>query len=163
MGTLDTAHRNSGAAARLVDINNCILIRFYGTGTSGRRITKVISGVMTDSSTSQGVQGEWLRAVCSGTDVDFDEAGTGSTPGTWNSVWSGTIDEAAINSETSQGIIVGDALSTDAWLDEFRAEAAGAGGADLTATPADTNALSWSDTPGGLLTFAAQVADDVNA
>lgn len=135
---------NSMVCNRLVDSNNGIGWRLAGTGSSGRRLSKVVSGTVTDLITSQGVSGEWIKTEISGTTAKMYEGGTGLTPGTWNQV--GTDQTVSdFSTETSQGVLIASNTALN-WIDDFEAGALGSGATTYTKTSAASGVLQKTQT-----------------
>ena len=124
-----TSIPNSMVCCRLADANNAVGWRLVGTGSSGRRLSKVVTGTVTDLITSQGVSSEWIKVEASGSTVKLFEGGTGATPGTWNQV--GTDQTYSENTtETSQGVLIASSVAIG-WVDDFDVGALGGGGTTL--------------------------------
>lgn len=116
---LSSANSNSIAGINIVDASNGIGFRLAGTGASGSRLTNRLVGVNYDLILRQGVDEEWIgiQRIDSST-VQFYEAGTGASPGTWNQLGTDqTVTDH--NTEVSHGIIVKDAGGE--WLDNWYA------------------------------------------
>ena len=54
-------------ATRIVDVNNAVIHYLAGTGSAGRRLAELISGVIYDRITSQGASGEYVAVEVEGT------------------------------------------------------------------------------------------------
>lgn len=112
---LSTLYPNSYVTARLADASNFIGWRNYGTGSSGLRLTKMVSGTPTDLITTQGVDevvyqvevnGSTAKLYADGSQVGSDQTYSENT------------------TETSIGVRIGSDLTID-WIDDFEAASLG--------------------------------------
>ena len=114
---------NNFLCVRLVDKDNFIAWRLFGTGGAGRRLSKKVSGTITDLITSQGVDDEFVKVEADGNTIKLFEGGTGASP-SWTQVGSDqTVSDH--NTETTQGYVVEDTAG-DAFYDDFEAGVLGA-------------------------------------
>lgn len=136
---VNTAIGLSGSymACRLVDLDNFIGVRQYGTGSTGRRLSKVVSGTVTDLITVTSVANTWLKlevvdsagdAVCK-----LFDGGTGGSP-SWSQTGADqTVTDSVFDSETSQGLVrLNTSGSGSVLLDNFEAGALGGGAPTLS-------------------------------
>jgi len=129
---LTTSYPNSYVCCRLVDNNNFIGWRLFGTASAGRRLSKNVAGVVTDLISSQGVDEEFIKIEVDGTTAKFFEGGTGGTP-SWTQIG---IDQtySENTTETSQGLRSSDSTSID-WIDDYEAGSLAAGGTTGKSNP----------------------------
>lgn len=111
------ASQDAAVACRLVDADNFVGWRLYGTGGAGARLIKKVSGTITDLVNGAFGSTSVYRIECNGTDVDYykDSVQVGTTT---------TVTDHA--TETSQGL-VNDANNATAWITSFEAGALGGG------------------------------------
>lgn len=113
---------NAFIACRLVDHNNAIGWRLFGSGGTGSRMGKIVSGVVTDLVTHQGAANDVYKVVCSGTTAQLFK----------NGVQQGTDQTVASSTETSQGVLTTAAqTATSTWIDDFEAGANAGGGGSV--------------------------------
>ena len=127
LSTLTTLFPNNYIACRLVDASNFIGWRLAGTGSSGSRLTKMVSGVATDLITHQGTASHTYKVSCSGATIQLYD--NGAQVGTDQTV-------TDFSTETSQGLRIGSS-STTTWIDDFEAGALGGGGTIITRSLSD--------------------------
>lgn len=115
--TLSASFPDSVVCCRFADASNYVGWRLSGAGSAGRRLTEEVSATRTDLGTnSQGVDEEWIKVEVSGSTATLYEGGTGGSPGTWNSVTSGTY--TGSTTETKQGVMITDS-NANPWIDDW--------------------------------------------
>lgn len=120
-------------AVRLVNASDLIGYNLAGTGSAGRRLSKIVSGTVTDLITSQGVSAEWIRVKADGDTISFWQGGTGSEPSdpeadtNWTQIG---LDQTVTDHQTevSCGVAITTTTQSTEWLTSFRASAIGGGG-----------------------------------
>lgn len=127
---------SSFVATRLVDASNCVGWRIAGTGSTGRRLSKIVSGTITDLITSQGVDEEWIRVEASGNTFKLFQGGTGGSP-SWSQVGADQT-VTGFSTETSQGFRIGN-NTAGGWVDDFEA-----GGLNTSYTISPSGGLTFS-------------------
>jgi len=117
---------DSFVACRLADTNNFIGWRLFGSGAAGRRLSKRVSGTITDLITSQGVDKEWIKVEVEGSTARLYEGGTGASP-SWTQV---STDQTFSDdtTTTTQGLMISNVYGAAGWIDDFEAGVLGGGG-----------------------------------
>jgi hypothetical protein len=151
---------NSLAAVRLVDASNSIGWRITGTGATGRRLCKIVAGVITDLITSQAVDEEWIKVEISGTTAKLFQGGTGGTP-SWTQVGADqTVSDSVFSGETSIGVRIGSSQAID-WIDEFSASALGGTPVTISCTPGNAVAAGSAAVINSAQLIACTVGDAI--
>lgn len=76
--------------------DNCVGWWLAGTGASGLRMVKSVSGSETNLESHQGVSDSWYKVEASGDQYSLWSGGSGATPGTWSQLGS---DQTVTNAE----------------------------------------------------------------
>lgn len=144
----------SYCAVRLVDSDNFIGWRCAGTGAAGLRLVKVVSAIITDLISFQGVDESIYKVEANGTTIKIFQDG----------VQQGTDQTVTdFSTETSQGIVIRSQTGTNPWLDDFEAGAlssttsadlSSSGAASLTGSGQSTAASNFSEAAAASLTAA---------
>jgi len=107
-----SARSDLNCAARLVDYQNCISYSLQGTGSAGSRLRKIVAGAVTELVQTQGALNDVAKVTCEGNTIKFylnaSQEGTDQT----------VTDH---NTETSSGLLGGQAIGSLTYWDDFEA------------------------------------------